>query len=178
MHQPKFLKILKDILNEDNKDIHWGEDNKSIIIENKDKCMDIVKKSFNQKEFSSFSKQLNIYCFKQDKSSKEKIIYINEKYNFYKGITDEEIEYIEKDIKKEKEKKSKQNNIFDDENYKIDTNEEKINNLIKKKKLEADDMKEIFYYLKNDNKNCNFEALQKEVDLLNQLKTNYEKMYN
>ena len=112
MHQPKFLKILKDILKENNKDIHWGEDYKSkyIIIENKDKCMDIVNKSFNQKDFSSFIKQLNIYGFKQEKSSKEKIIYINEKYNFYKGITDEEIENIEKDIKQKKEKQSEQNN--------------------------------------------------------------------
>ena len=172
MHQPKFLKKLKNILENDeySEDIHWDQDGKSIVINIDNLTKNIIGVKFNQSDYPSFVRELTKYNFKKVNKKNDKIaIYSNE--NFFKGISDEEIEKIEKEIKEEKYKLN-DDNIFDDENYEIDTNEERIHKLLETRldKDNIDELKEIFYYLRKEQENSDTKKIQDDIDLLKVLK--------
>ena len=113
MNKKVFLKKLNAMLNDpDNeKYIKWDEGSNAIIIPNKEKFSEkVLPKHFNHKNFSSFVRQLNSYGFNKRKDNKKCLIYENK--NFYKNMTDEDLENI--GTKKHQDKKIKLNSIIDE----------------------------------------------------------------
>ena len=111
MNKKVFLKKLNAMLNDpDNeKYIKWDEGSNAIMIPNKEKFSEkVLPKHFNHKNFSSFVRQLNSYGFNKRKDNKKCLIYENK--NFYKNMTDEDLENIE--TKKHQDKKIKINSII------------------------------------------------------------------
>ena len=111
MNKKVFLKKLNAMLNDpDNeKYIKWDEGSNAIIIPNKEKFSEkVLPKHFNHKNFSSFVRQLNSYGFNKRKDNKKCLIYENK--NFYKNMTDEDLENI--GTKKHQDKKIKINSII------------------------------------------------------------------
>ena len=173
MHQEKFLtQLKKKILNEYTNDIYWDIEHRLLVIKDKEHFFKNIVPFVYKKKEASFKKQLNNYGFnivKNADKSVKKVVYENKKYQI-RDFSDDEIKYIEQQMKEEK---NKINNIFDDKNYKIDTNKDKVNNLIKKKEKNDNDLKEIFYYLNNNgNEDYDFSQVQNEINLLKEKKKN------
>lgn len=106
MNKKVFLKKLNAMLNDpgNEKYIKWDEGSNAIIIPNKEKFTEkVLPKRFNHKNFSSFVRQLNSYGFNKRKDIKNCLTYENK--NFYKNMTDEDLENFE--VKKNQEKKIK-----------------------------------------------------------------------
>ena len=175
MHQEKFLTNLKNkILNIYTNDIYWDIEHRLLVIKDKEHFFKNIFPLVYKKKESSFKRQLNIYGFMElknaDKNGK-KLVYENTKYTI-RDFSDEEIKSIEQQ-KKEEKNSSKVKNIFEDKNYKIDTNKDKVNNLIKKEGKNDNDLKEIFYYLYNNGKeDYDFTQAKNEIHLLKKKKKN------
>ena len=160
-----FLKKLIAML--DNKDyekyISWNKEGKIIIIKDEKKFSEIVLPNcFSHNNFSSFVRQLNLYNFKGKRHKDGKLRYENK--DFYKNMSDEEIENMEEKESKTKKSKlvrknNKTQNIDNSENI-INISDEKILNLNEfRGKLDKclDEIEEILNYQKQ---------LYKEIEAL------------
>ena len=160
-----FLKKLIAML--DNKDyekyISWNKEGKIIIIKDEKKFSEIVLPNcFSHNNFSSFVRQLNLYNFKGKRHKDGKLRYENK--DFYRNMSNEEIENMEEKESKTKKSKlvrknSKTQNIDISENI-INISNEKILNLNEfRGKLDKclDEIEEILNYQKQ---------LYKEIEAL------------
>ena len=175
----KLFNILKNI--NDESLIHWDKDGKSIVIEKKFELLKkILKKDFNQKDYNSFVRQLNLYGFEKDidieKSDKE--IFTHKDFK-----KDANIEVI-KNIKRKKIKNKKNKNISENESNinskKIiiekleENNDEDMNKFFDEIKKEKDDNIIIEKYkskINDNNFNINAMFLKKILEYIKQ-KTN------
>ena len=189
-----FLKKLNSMLNDpDNeKYIKWDENTNAILIKNKETFSEkVLPKCFNHKNFSSFVRQLNSYGFSKKKGIKNRLIYENK--NFYKNMTDKDLESIEAKKPQEKKNKSitKNNKVLEiNRNFTLNSIEEekendneikiKLNSCLDDLKLLLDNQEKIFKdieFLKNEQKKIKLKETEESQDNNNYLK-NSIKIYN
>ena len=130
--EPSFLVKLYKMLNENESSpyIHWSEDGKSVIIsDSSGLTKKVLPKYYNQHNFASFVRQLNMYNFHKvrtdQKTGEQKYIH----NDFVKWKTIKEIQSIKRKIKTEEEKllSGKIRNVLD---KKIGTTSISNNNLL------------------------------------------------
>ena len=130
--EPSFLVKLYKMLNENefNPYIHWSEDGKAVIIsDSSGLTKKVLPKYYNQHNFASFVRQLNMYNFHKvrtdQKTGEQKYIH----NDFVKWKTIKEIQSIRRKIKTEEEKNlsGKIRNVLD---KKIGTTSISNNNLL------------------------------------------------
>ena len=182
-----FLKKLNSMLNDpDNeKYIKWDEKTNAILIKNKETFSEkVLPKCFNHKNFSSFVRQLNSYGFSKKKGIKNCLMYENE--NFYKNMTDKDLESIE--AKKPQEKKIKLitkngSNLEINRNFTLNSIEEekendneikiKLNSCLDDLKLLLDNQEKMFKdieFLKDEQKKIKLKEAEEPQDNNNYLK--------
>ena len=184
-----FLKKLNSMLNDpDNeKYIKWDEKTNAILIKNKETFSEkVLPKCFNHKNFSSFVRQLNSYGFSKKKGIKNCLMYENE--NFYKNMTDKDLESIE--AKKPQEKKIKSitkngSNLEINRNFTLNSIEEeiekendneikiKLNSCLDDLKLLLDNQEKMFKdieFLKDEQKKIKLKEAEEPQDNNNYLK--------
>ena len=182
-----FLKKLNSMLNDpDNeKYIKWDEKTNAILIKNKETFSEkVLPKCFNHKNFSSFVRQLNSYGFSKKKGIKNRLMYENK--NFYKNMTDKDLESIE--AKKPQEKKIKSitkngSNLEINRNFTLNSIEEekendneikiKLNSCLDDLKLLLDNQEKMFKdieFLKDEQKKIKLKEAEESQDNNNYLK--------
>ena len=120
-----FLKKLNAMLNDKNleKYIKWDKEGKTIIIPDEKKFSEIVlPKCFSHNNFSSFVRQLNLYNFKGKRQKGGYLQYENK--NFFKKMTDKDIENFEAKVSKNKRIKLNKKNYGKTNLNNIDNNSE------------------------------------------------------